>query len=67
MAYIEVLMLYLVCFHCSVLRISPRQVVEIINFLSLSLASVNSIKQCISMREQVKVYCNWRKEAFLRL
>ena len=58
-------MLFLVCFHCSVLRISPDRF-KIINFLSLSLVSVNSIKQGISTQEQVQLFCNWRKRASLR-
>ena len=35
--------------------------------MSLSLVSVNSIKQGISAQEQVKKYCNWRKRGVLRL
>ena len=40
---------------------------KIINYFYVSLVSVNSIKQGISTREQVQKYCDWRKEASLRL
>ena len=66
MAYIEVLMLFLVCFHCLVLRISPGQG-QNYQLFGGSLVSVKSIEKVTSTQEQVQKYCNWRKEAFLRL
>ena len=44
----------------------PRTGFKKINFLSLSLVSVQRIQKGISTREQVKEYCNWRKRASLR-
>ena len=64
--YIEVIIWFLVCFHCSVLRISPGQG-QNYQLLGGLLVSVKSIEKVTSPQEQVQKYCNWRKEAFLRL
>ena len=64
--YIYVIMLVLVGFHCSGLRISPGQVQNYQTFGS-SLVSVKRIEKVINTQEQVQKYCNWRKESSLRL
>ena len=59
--YIIVIMLFLVCFHCSLLRISPGQVENYQLFVSFA----GLRPQYISTQEQVKKYCNWGKESYL--
>ena len=47
-------------------RINPGQVQNDQTF-GASLVLVQSIEKVTSTREQVKKYCNWRKESYLRL
>ena len=67
MLYIHVIMLVLVCCHCSVRRISPGYIFKIINFLSVSLVSGLSIQKRLSTREQVLFFSNWRKLKVLNI
>ena len=57
---------FLVCFHCTVLRIKGRQGQNYQTFGAL-LVSVKNIAKGTSTQEQVQEYCNWRKEALFRL
>ena len=64
--YIDIFGYYLIILAESSLRISPGQVQNYQTFGG-SLVSVKSIEKVTSTREQVQKYCNWRKEALLRL
>ena len=66
MVHIKVFICFLVSFHCTVLRIKGGQGQNYQTFGAL-LVSVKSIEKVTSTQEQVQKYCNWRKEAFLRL
>ena len=57
---------FLIILAHSYLRISPGQVQNNQTF-GASLVSVRSIEKVTSTREQVKFYCNWRKETVFRL
>ena len=64
--YIDIFGYFLIMLVEQLLRISPGQVQNNQTF-GVSLVSVKSIEKVTSTREQVKKYCNWRKESSLRL
>ena len=57
---------FLVSCPCKFPRISPGQVQNYQLFGGL-LVSVKSIEKVTSTQEQAQKYCNWRKEALLRV
>ena len=61
-----VFMLFLVSLLQSSLRTNPGQVQNDQTF-GVSLFSVRSIEKVTSTQEQVRFYCDWRKETAFRL
>ena len=64
--HIDIIISFLIDLAQSVVRIDPGQGQNDQTF-GVSLVSVRSIEKVTSTREQVKKYCNWRKESYLRL
>ena len=64
--YIDVFGYFLINLLHPSLRINPGQVTNDQTF-GILLVSVKSIEKVTSTREQVQKYCNWRKDALLRL
>ena len=64
--HIDIFGYFLIILAESSLGINPRQGQNYQTF-EASLVSVKSIEKVTSTREQVKKYCNWRKELYLRL
>ena len=63
--YLEVFGYFSIILAESSLRINPGQVQNDQTF-GVSLVSVQIIEKVTSTRGQVKKYCNWRKESYLR-
>ena len=66
MIYIDIFGYFLIILAESSLRINPGQGQNDHTFGG-SLVSVKSIEKVTSTREQVRFYCDWRKETVFRL
>ena len=63
MVYMEVIIWFLVCFHCSSLRKTPGQE-QIYQLFGGSLVSVKSIEKVISTKEQVQDFVTGGKRRY---